>query len=165
MSEEHKQNIVDQTILAQGDSLYLAGPAARKDLSNQLTAAGFDIDLNGIDVFSKAASFEQADTAEVRLKKLQDLRQFTTALSHKILRLSSANWVHFESIAPLSDRITACAERLTSFGLVEGSEYTIDEIQGEIQSLVTQGEEIKEQYDNVIPPSTIIVMLLLFSIL
>ena len=100
MSEEHKQNIVDQTILAQGDSLYLAGPAARKDLSNQLTAAGFDIDLNGIDVFSKAASFEQADTAEVRLKKLQDLRQFMTSLSHKILRLSSANWVHFESIAP-----------------------------------------------------------------
>ena len=49
----------------------------------------------------------------------------------------------------MSDRITACAEKLTSFGLVEGSEYTIDEIQGEIQSLVTQGEEIKEQYDNV----------------
>ena len=49
----------------------------------------------------------------------------------------------------MSDRITACAEKLTSFGLVEGSEYTIDEIHGEIQSLVTTGEEIKEQYDNV----------------
>ena len=107
MTDEHKQNIVEQSLMAQGDSLYLAGSAARRDFSNQLTAASFDIDLNGIDVFRQAASFEQADTAEVRLKKLQDLRQFTIALSHKILRLTSANWVHFESIAPLSDRITA----------------------------------------------------------
>ena len=43
--------------MAQGDSLYLAGSTARKDLSNQLTAAGFDVDLNGIDVFRQAASF------------------------------------------------------------------------------------------------------------
>ena len=88
MTEEHKQNIVEQTLMAQGDSLYLAGPAARRDLSNRLTAAHFDIDLNGVDVFSQAPSFEQADAEEVRLKKLQELRQFTVSLSHKILRLS-----------------------------------------------------------------------------
>ena len=37
MTEEHKQNIVEQSLMAQGDSLYLAGPAARTDLSNRLT--------------------------------------------------------------------------------------------------------------------------------
>ena len=125
--------------------MYLAGSAARRNFSNQLTAASFDIDLNGIDVFRQAASFEQADTAEVRLKKLQDLRQFTIALSHKILRLTSANWVHFESIAPLSDCITACAEKLTSFGLLEGSKYNLDVLHNEVQSLVAQARNV--QYD------------------
>ena len=132
--------------MAQGDSLYLAGPAATRDLSNWLTAAHFDTDLKSIDVFSQAPSFDQADTDEMRLKKLQDLRHFTVSLGHKILRLSSASWVHFESIAPLADRITICAEKLTKFGLVDGAEYNINEMQGEIQTLTAASEEIDEQY-------------------
>ena len=149
MTEEHKAAIVDQTLLAQGDSLYMAGTAARRDLSNRLTAAHFDTDLNSIDVFSQAPSFDQADTDEVRLKKLQDLRQFTVSLGNKILKLQSASLVHFETINPLADRITACAEKLTNFGLVDGGEYSINEIQSEIQSLSTATEEITEQYNAV----------------
>ena len=62
------------------------------------------------------------------MKKLIDLRQFTVSLGHKILKLQSALWVHFETLAPLADRITACADKRTNFGLVDGAGYNIDEI-------------------------------------
>ena len=43
-------------------------------------------------------------------------------------------------MAPLSERITACAEKLTSFGLLEGSKYNLDVLHDEIQSLVPRQE-------------------------
>ena len=149
MTEEHQANMTDQTVLAQGDSLYLAGPAARRELSNQLTAAHFDTDLNGLDVFSQAPTFEQADTDAVRLKKLVELRRFTVSLGHKILKLQSAWWVQFETITPLTDQIQRCTEKFTNFGLVDGMAHNIDEIRGEIQTLTSVSEDISEQYDLV----------------
>ena len=131
MSEEHQANMTDQTVLSQGDSLYLAGPAARQEVSHRLTAANFDFDLNG-----QAPTSEQADTDDVRLKKLVDLRKFTVSLGHKILKLQSASWVQFETIAPLADQIQRCTEKLTNFGLVDGNAHNIDEIRGEIQRLI-----------------------------
>ena len=71
MSEELRTNIVSETVLARGDSLYMVGPAARQDLSNRLTAANKDIDLTAVDVFCQAPSFLPNDTNEVQLKKLQ----------------------------------------------------------------------------------------------
>ena len=136
MSEEHQANMTDQTVLSQGDSLYLAGPAARQEVSHRLTAANFDFDLNGLDVFSQAPTFEQADTDDVRLKKLVDLRKFTVSLGHKILKIQSALLVQFETIAPLADQIQRCTEKLTNFGLVDGNAHNIDEIRGEIQRLI-----------------------------
>ena len=48
-------------------------------------------------------------------------------------------------MAPLSERITACAEKLTSFGLLEGSKYNLDVLHNEVQSLVAQARNV--QYD------------------
>ena len=86
MTEEHKANVVNETLLAQTDSLYVAGPVARQDLSGRLTAANKDIDLTAIDVFTQAPLFLQTDTQEVTLKKMQQLRAFCVGLGHKVLK-------------------------------------------------------------------------------
>ena len=70
MSDQHQAEMTNQTLLVQGDSLYLAGAAARQELSTRLTEATFDVDLNGLDDFSHAPTLLQADTDEAMLKKL-----------------------------------------------------------------------------------------------
>ena len=149
MTKEHQAEMTNQTLLVQGDSLYLAGAPARQELSTRLTEATFDFDLNGLDEFTKSPTFLQADTDEAKLKKLVDLRKFTGSLAHKILKLQSANFVHFETTTPLSEQIQSCTEKLNNFGLVDGSTYNIDEIRGEIQSLQSLTENIETQYDDV----------------
>ena len=148
MSEELRTNIVNETVLARGDSLYTVGPAARQELSSRLTAASKDIDLTAIDVFCQAPSFLPTDTEEVQLKKLQDFRAFCVGLGHKVLKLSSANFAHFESIEPLQDRVTEFTERLIGFGLGEES-TKLEEIEGDIQSLIAQDQTMKERYQGV----------------
>ena len=127
----------------------MAGAPARQELSTRLTAAAFDFDLNGLDEFTSEPSFLQTDTDEAKLKKLVDLRKFTGALAHKILKLQSANFVHFETTTPLSEQIQACTGKLNSFGLVDGLTYNIDEIRGEIQALQALTENIEAQYEDV----------------
>ena len=148
MSEELRTNIVNETVLARGDSLYTVGPAARQELSGRLTAANKDIDLTAIDVFCQAPSFLQTDTEEVQLKKLQDFRAFCVGLGHKVLKLSSANFAQFESIEPLQDRVVEFTDRLAGFGL--GQESTkLEEIDKDIQSLMAEDQAITERYTGV----------------
>ena len=127
MTKEHQAEMTNQTLLVQGDSLYLAGAPARQELSTRLTEATFDFDLNGLDEFTKSPTFLQADTDEAKLKKLVDLRKFTGSLAHKILMLQSANFVHFETTTPLAEQIQACTEKLNNFGLVDESTYNVNE--------------------------------------
>ena len=148
MSEEYRTNIVNETVLARGDSFYTAGPAARQDLSNRLSAAGKDIDLTAVDVFCQAPSFLETDTNEVQLRKLQEFREFCVGLGHKVLKLTSANFTHFESIEPLQDRVTEFSERLAGFGLGEES-TKIEEIESGIQSLQDEDNAMRERYQGV----------------
>ena len=148
MSDELRTNIVNETVLARGDSLYTVGPAARQDLSNRLTAANKDIDLTAVDVFCQAPSFLPNDTNEVQLKKLQEFREFCVGLGHKVLKLTSANFAHFQTIEPLQDRVAEFTERLSGFGLASES-TKIEEIEAGIQSLVEEDQSLAERYHNV----------------
>jgi len=148
MSDELRTNIVNETVLARGDSLYTAGPEARQDLSTRLTAANRDIDLTAVDVFCQAPSFLPNDTNEVQLKKLQEFREFCVGLGHKVLKLTSANFAHFQTIEPLQDRVTEFTERLSGFGL-DSESTKIEEIEAGIQSLVEEDQSLAERYHNV----------------
>ena len=148
MDEELRKNIVDETVLARGDSLYTAGPAARQDLSSRLTAEGKDIDLTAVDVFSQATSFLPNDTNEVQLRKLQEFREFCVGLGHKVIKLTSANFSHFQQIEPLQDRITEFTDRLAGFGL-DAESTKIEEIESGIQSLVEDDQALRERYQNL----------------
>ena len=148
MDEELRTNIVNETVLARGDSLYTAGPAARQDLSNRLTAEGKDIDLTAVDVFCQAPSFLPNDTNEVQLRKLQEFREFCVGLGHKVIKLTSANFSHFQQIEPLQDRVTEFTDRLAGFGL-DAESTKIEEIESGIQSLVEDDQALRERYQNL----------------
>ena len=149
MSEQLRQNIIDETLLAQEDSIYVAGPAARRELSNRLSAASKDIDLTAIDVFCQAPTFLSTDTEDVQIKKLQDFREFCAGMGHKVLKLSSANFAQFETIKPLQDKVTSFTDRLTNFGLVEGSEFKINEIDQDIQSLLEEDKALVKKLNEI----------------
>ena len=51
MTEEHRQQLADTTLMVQADPLYVATPNARRDLSTRLAVAQYDFDLTRIDEF------------------------------------------------------------------------------------------------------------------
>ena len=135
ITEEHRQQLMDQTLMAQTDPLYVANPNPRRELSNRLTAAHYDFDLVRIDEFYQAVSFLEANTPEVQLQKLKDLGTFVISISHKALRLNASNWVHFDTVLLLSDHIQANTEKFTQFGLTDNVELNVLELQGFLEAL------------------------------
>ena len=59
MTEQLQAEMTNQTLLVQKDALYSAGAPARQELSNRLTAAAFDFDLNELNEFTTGPSFLQ----------------------------------------------------------------------------------------------------------
>ena len=149
MTEQLQAEMTNQTLLVQKDALYSAGAPARQELSDRLTAAAFDFDLKELDDFTNGPSFRQDDTEEAKLQKLIDLRKFAGSLAHKILKLQSANFVHFETTTPLAEQIQACTEKLSNFGLVDESTYNVDELNGDIQTLQNLTGDIKAEFEDI----------------
>ena len=149
MTEQLQADMTNQTLLVQKDALYSAGATARQELSTRLTAAAFDFNLDELDQFTNGPSFRQDDTDEAKLKKLIDLRKFAGALAHKILKLQSANFVHFETTTPLAEQIQACTEKLNNFGLVDESPYNVNEFKGEIQALQALTGDIQTEFEEL----------------
>ena len=104
--------------------------------------------MTAVDVFSQATSFLANDTNEVQLRKLQEFREFCVGLGHKVIKLTSANFSHFQQIEPLQDRITEFTDRLAGFGL-EAESTKIEEIESGIQSLVEDDQAMRERYKNL----------------
>ena len=149
MTEQLQAEMTNQTLLVQKDALYSAGAPARQELSDRLTAAAFDFDLKELDDFTNGPSFRQDDTEEAKLQKLIDLRKFAGSLAHKILKLQSANFVHFETTTPLAEQIQACTEKLNNFGLVDESTYNVNEFKGEIQALQALTGDIQAEFEDI----------------
>ena len=51
LSEDYKEQILEQTLLVQTDAFYEETPEARRELSDQLVAAQYDYDLQALDNF------------------------------------------------------------------------------------------------------------------
>ena len=76
LSEDYKEQILEQTLLVQTDAFYEETPEARRELSDQLVAAQYDYDLQALDDFVKAPSFTDLDSDDGKLKKLTTLGLF-----------------------------------------------------------------------------------------
>ena len=79
--------------------------------------------------------------------KLKELRAFVISLSHKALKLTASNWVHFETVSPLSDRIQANTDRFNKFGLTDDAELNVAEIQGSVNAIVKYNNVFQEQFE------------------
>ena len=125
----------------------MATPKARRDLLTRLAAAQYNFDLTRIDEFFQAPSFLEADTPEVQPNKFKELRAFVNSLSHKVLKLTASNWIHFETVTPLSDRIQANTDRFNNFGLTDNAELNVAEIQGSVNAIVQYNNVFQEQFE------------------